>query len=132
MELLWRKVWVLESLRIVDITDMNESFFFLNDPPPPEFYPLPLHAALPTPVLAHTRDRLRDRREPLPHRLRSRNPHRWPIRRPNKERPGKGAKPQGTERPRDAFGFVAGAIEDRKSTRLNSSHSQISYAVFCL
>src|SRR2546427_5903792 len=26
----------------------------------------------------------------------------------------------------------AGAIGDRKSTRLNSSHSQISYAVFCL
>src|SRR2546430_9045456 len=25
-----------------------------------------------------------------------------------------------------------GAREDRKSTRLNSSHSQISYAVFCL
>src|SRR2546430_4570638 len=25
-----------------------------------------------------------------------------------------------------------GSIEDRKSTRLNSSHSQISYAVFCL
>src|SRR2546430_11693086 len=25
-----------------------------------------------------------------------------------------------------------GAILDRKSTRLNSSHSQISYAVFCL
>src|SRR2546427_5960535 len=25
-----------------------------------------------------------------------------------------------------------GAGEDRKSTRLNSSHSQISYAVFCL
>src|SRR2546427_3605323 len=25
-----------------------------------------------------------------------------------------------------------GAHEDRKSTRLNSSHSQISYAVFCL
>src|SRR2546430_13524757 len=28
----------------------------------------------------------------------------------------------------DALGFG----EDRKSTRLNSSHSQISYAVFCL
>src|SRR5688572_32064644 len=29
--------------------------------------------------------------------------------------------------------FVRGvAREDRKSTRLNSSHSQISYAVFCL
>src|SRR5256886_9572991 len=26
----------------------------------------------------------------------------------------------------------AGASTDRKSTRLNSSHSQISYAVFCL
>src|SRR2546427_4175746 len=26
----------------------------------------------------------------------------------------------------------AGVAEDRKSTRLNSSHSQISYAVFCL
>src|SRR2546427_8199842 len=26
----------------------------------------------------------------------------------------------------------AGATLDRKSTRLNSSHSQISYAVFCL
>src|SRR2546430_6078315 len=27
---------------------------------------------------------------------------------------------------------VGGARRDRKSTRLNSSHSQISYAVFCL
>src|SRR2546427_1239856 len=27
---------------------------------------------------------------------------------------------------------VASLLEDRKSTRLNSSHSQISYAVFCL
>src|SRR5688572_31082170 len=26
----------------------------------------------------------------------------------------------------------ADVVEDRKSTRLNSSHSQISYAVFCL
>src|SRR3712207_6856560 len=30
-----------------------------------------------------------------------------------------------------AVGGVA-AIEDRKSTRLNSSHANISYAVFCL
>src|SRR3712207_9232867 len=28
------------------------------------------------------------------------------------------------------FGFLAGS--DRKSTRLNSSHANISYAVFCL
>src|SRR3712207_7369764 len=29
-------------------------------------------------------------------------------------------------------GLHAGALEDRKSTRLNSSHANISYAVFCL
>src|SRR2546430_10611158 len=29
-------------------------------------------------------------------------------------------------------GHAAGELRDRKSTRLNSSHSQISYAVFCL
>src|SRR2546430_12358364 len=43
--------------------------------------------------------------------------------------------------PEFAVGFTAGyfskqrdhyAFQDRKSTRLNSSHSQISYAVFCL
>src|SRR2546430_12138345 len=28
--------------------------------------------------------------------------------------------------------LVGSATKDRKSTRLNSSHSQISYAVFCL
>src|SRR5689334_24318612 len=28
--------------------------------------------------------------------------------------------------------FKAGGAQDRKSTRLNSSHSSISYAVFCL
>src|SRR2546430_13619763 len=33
----------------------------------------------------------------------------------------------------DSVGLVDGAwLRDRKSTRLNSSHSQISYAVFCL
>src|SRR2546427_2434047 len=34
----------------------------------------------------------------------------------------------------DAYGAVVGQaqLRDRKSTRLNSSHSQISYAVFCL
>src|SRR2546427_8634561 len=30
------------------------------------------------------------------------------------------------------LGFQCFAAGDRKSTRLNSSHSQISYAVFCL
>src|SRR2546430_13662513 len=36
----------------------------------------------------------------------------------------------GTEWDRDPVGGRSG--RDRKSTRLNSSHSQISYAVFCL
>src|SRR5256886_12815037 len=34
--------------------------------------------------------------------------------------------------PGGVVGVAAGARGDRKSTRLNSSHSQISYAVFCL
>src|SRR3712207_6942435 len=29
-------------------------------------------------------------------------------------------------------GVVVGGVRDRKSTRLNSSHANISYAVFCL
>src|SRR2546430_6545527 len=33
---------------------------------------------------------------------------------------------------RPILGFEAYLALDRKSTRLNSSHSQISYAVFCL
>src|SRR3712207_8578128 len=32
----------------------------------------------------------------------------------------------------DAVGVLDGGEEDRKSTRLNSSHANISYAVFCL
>src|SRR3989449_6374642 len=31
-----------------------------------------------------------------------------------------------------ATGIILGTPEDRKSTRLNSSHGYISYAVFCL
>src|SRR5256886_6978294 len=38
--------------------------------------------------------------------------------------------PEGMERPYFLMGTETDA--DRKSTRLNSSHSQISYAVFCL
>src|SRR2546430_11153521 len=41
---------------------------------------------------------------------------------------GFAARPRGGRRRQ----FAAQVGEDRKSTRLNSSHSQISYAVFCL
>src|SRR2546427_4341549 len=46
--------------------------------------------------------------------------------------------PQGTGAPTDlqnrlkGNGYLDNVIGDRKSTRPNSSHSQISYAVFCL
>src|SRR2546430_12160895 len=36
------------------------------------------------------------------------------------------------QRDQEADQRTADAAQDRKSTRLNSSHSQISYAVFCL
>src|SRR3712207_7472204 len=35
-------------------------------------------------------------------------------------------------RRRDPSGKASSAFQDRKSTRLNSSHANISYAVFCL
>src|SRR2546430_12777720 len=44
----------------------------------------------------------------------------------------KGAKSLRTIPGPNARGPQAGIDTDRKSTRLNSSHSQISYAVFCL
>src|SRR5216683_6167977 len=34
--------------------------------------------------------------------------------------------------PKKRYESAGAALEDRKSTRLNSSHDQISYAVFCL
>src|SRR5258707_9941975 len=57
-------------------------------------------------------------------------------------RPGKMPRPSGTRPiPNDAIFFGSGwcrrwpstdTSPDRKSTRLNSSHANISYAVFCL
>src|SRR3712207_8201454 len=43
-------------------------------------------------------------------------------------------RPEGDLGPRDLHGFVTfpSRTTDRKSTRLNSSHANISYAVFCL
>src|SRR3712207_7091288 len=37
-----------------------------------------------------------------------------------------------SEDPGELQRFYAETVEDRKSTRLNSSHANISYAVFCL
>src|SRR2546427_4496165 len=43
-----------------------------------------------------------------------------------------GAHPVGVGAGAASAGAAGAALGDRKSTRLNSSHSQISYAVFCL
>src|SRR5262245_65380291 len=48
------------------------------------------------------------------------------------EHPGNRARKQTTESGVGAVTSNAGSARDRKSTRLNSSHLGISYAVFCL
>src|SRR3712207_8417984 len=55
-----------------------------------------------------------------------RDPDRHRAERGRQEHPGRHAGAAGTTGGRD------GAARDRKSTRLNSSHANISYAVFCL
>src|SRR2546430_9794980 len=78
------------------------SFFFFNDTATTEIYTLSLHDALPISGRAG-----RVARRSLRHRARGMPP----VDRQQAGRDG---------------------TRDRKSTRLNSSHSQISYAVFCL
>src|SRR2546422_6883114 len=46
-------------------------------------------------------------------------------------RPGQ-SEPGPIEEGVDELGQIVEALADRKSTRLNSSHGYISYAVFCL
>src|SRR2546430_9292955 len=83
-------------------------FFFLNDPAPPKFSPLPLPAPLPIPLGLRNAPATTPAAPVAPGR-----PGLAPL--------GPGTAP-GAPKPGG----------DRKSTRLNSSHSQISYAVFCL
>src|SRR3712207_7466264 len=94
---------------------MIEHFFFFNDTATTEIYTLSLHDALPISARHQVRPgpRLRPRRPAV--RLRHRRPARA-------RRPERGP---GLRRP-------PALRLDRKSTRLNSSHANISYAVFCL
>src|SRR2546427_10314996 len=81
-------------------------FFFFNDTATTEIYTLSLHDALP--ILNYNRNRRRRSALPITE----------------------------TELKLIAAPAIMGLSKipmiDRKSTRLNSSHSQISYAVFCL
>src|SRR5689334_23655499 len=80
-------------------------FFFFNHPATTEIYTLSLHDALP---ICREAQKVEAVREHLPRRVRERQ-----------------------ARVADR-GVVDQELVDRKSTRLNSSHSSISYAVFCL
>src|SRR5437899_8737483 len=90
--------------------------FFLSDPSPPQIYTLSLHDALPISLREPELRTLVGGVEHL-HRQDDRA-----SRRPD-ERDGRGRKAPPAGDWRD---------QDRKSTRLNSSHLGISYAVFCL
>src|SRR3712207_9006558 len=86
--------------------------FFVNDPATTEIYSLSLHDALPISIrgLPHQYSTLEASRNTV---IGSRSPILGPVTR-------------GCVR-------VASCVQrDRKSTRLNSSHANISYAVFCL
>src|SRR2546430_13106491 len=105
--------------------------FFLNDPPPPETYPLSLPAALPigepaAQAATHGGRYGKEQRPPRPEGRAGRSTGDGrSAPRPGDAGPGGGRSGELGQRP-------AGRERDRKSTRLNSSHSQISYAVFCL
>src|SRR3712207_7203047 len=95
--------------------------FFFNDTATTEIYTLSLHDALPI-------------YEPDPG---AQPPHARAVR--AARGPARAARPRPRRQPRrTGLGGPAGEPghrrvgRDRKSTRLNSSHANISYAVFCL
>src|SRR5205085_10944211 len=90
--------------------------FFFHPPPPPEIYTLSLHDALPILRLDQAApDRVADELDPVAH---AELAHR--------------VRPVVLDRLLGEVEELGDLLGDRKSTRLNSSHSQISYAVFCL
>src|SRR2546429_5062430 len=89
-------------------------FFFFNDTAPPEIYPLSLPDALPI-----SGDHIGE--------ISLLAPQLAVLVRSEHGKTAKGVEPPHVRRAR-----VGGLCRDRKSTRLNSSHGYISYAVFCL
>src|SRR2546430_9150566 len=98
-------------------------FFFFNDTATTEIYTLSLHDALPISRSRDARDTGRRASLRILERLGCR-------RREGVRLPGRVV--QSDRRARGGAGRAPRRRRDRKSTRLNSSHSQISYAVFCL
>src|SRR2546430_10956630 len=101
------------------ITALLFSFFFFNDTATTEIYTLSLHDALPicAKYLA-----LAEKEGLVPAETHDLSALRTIL-------------STGSPLAGHSYDYVYGRIKrdvDRKSTRLNSSHSQISYAVFCL
>src|SRR3712207_8204010 len=91
------------------------SFFFFNDTATTEIYTLSLHDALP--IFRVKRLGTLDAEPEGPAQ-----PHRF----------GEGDAEDHQSHADGCGGEAAARAKDRKSTRLNSSHANISYAVFCL
>src|SRR3712207_8154238 len=98
------------------MTSIKLSLFFFNDTATTEIYTLSLHDALPiSPAAAHVEHELgADGGD-----LRVDVAHADALVEARRERPAR-------------HDPDLGVVVDRKSTRLNSSHANISYAVFCL
>src|SRR5436190_15832833 len=97
---------------------LHSNFFFFYAPATTEIYTLSLHDALP--IFGGRRHGHREQRDrlALPHRSQRDDPQ---------------LRADGERLLSDArFGQERRRPQDRKSTRLNSSHTVISYAVFCL
>src|SRR3712207_8030442 len=90
--------------------------FFFNDTATTEIYTLSLHDALPISAAGPAVGQTHDRYHPHP---------------PAAEPLGHLDRHDGTAAGADYQGAIL-RQQDRKSTRLNSSHANISYAVFCL
>src|SRR3712207_7813067 len=102
---------MLQTLRRIFPLSLLPALFFFNDTATTEIYTLSLHDALP----------ISGRAQPL-------RGHPAPAHAGHHE-PAHGGERAPEPRARDG---VALRRQDRKSTRLNSSHANISYAVFCL
>src|SRR3712207_6952675 len=91
---------------------------FFNDTATTEIYTLSLHDALPIFALSGSNANLIERNQPIP------------------EANDQGIWLDRSHSNRIEYNTTAHELvslwEDRKSTRLNSSHANISYAVFCL
>src|SRR3712207_8285976 len=96
-------------------------FFFFNDTATTEIYTLSLHDALPI----WQRVDGDDRRARTGRAVGAQRHHPEPLAVGEHDRVAVGREAHGGEP-------LGRAARDRKSTRLNSSHANISYAVFCL